>query len=131
VNRGGFTLIEVVVAIVILAIVVAAAFYFYGGAIDSHRRIGEKYAMLQATREFIDAFRSSDLRGIEETRRFRLEWEAYPMNAPARLMGGGIETRLRSGLQLRLVHLRVVQKEGDKSLLDLHFIVNADAPIQR
>ena len=129
-NRG-FTLIEVLVSITIFALVIVAAFYFFSGTIDNHRRLSEKYVLLQTARQFIDSFDSGESTGVEEDDVYRIEWQAFPLHEPRRMAGGGMQTRLREGLQLRLVHLEMIEKEGDKISLRLDFLTNVQAAIQR
>jgi prepilin-type N-terminal cleavage/methylation domain-containing protein len=130
-DRRGFTLIEVLVSISVLALMIVAAFHFFSGAMDNHRRLSEKYLLLQQARQFIDSFDSGEWAGVEDGGVFRFEWQAFPLHAPRRMSGGGMETRMREGLQLRLVHLEVIEKDRDKTSLTLDFLTNVQAAVRR
>ena len=98
---------------------------------DNHRRLSEKYLLLQEVRQFIDSFDSSEWAGVEDGEVFRFEWQAFALHAPRRISGGGMETRMREGLQLRLVHLEVIEKDRDETSLILDFMTNVQAAVRR
>jgi prepilin-type N-terminal cleavage/methylation domain-containing protein len=122
INKG-FSLLEVLISILILSLIVLSVFYFYSGIIGNQQKLNERYKILRISREFIDNFREIKNYGKEEREGLLLEWEAFPIEEPRKMMrsAGGLDRFL----QLKLVHLEILRKSNKKSLLSLNFVYNA------
>lgn len=120
-NIKGFTLLEVIISIVIFSTFSVASFYYFSNSMKHHEKLEEKYVLLRMVKEFVENFESSEKMGSEEKEGFIIKWRVTEVEDQRKIISRG---SLDFFLQLRAVHLEVINNRLNKQVFSTAFFCN-------